>query len=95
MSFSEALVHAHSSEENEAQLVSDILGLLKVWDTIESLTEGSVNQLDQIKVARNLVDDLRSTWKLENDEIAELGDHAEEFRRWLVPTQAHTHQAAS
>ncbi len=94
MNFSEALVHAHSSEENESQLVTDILRLLKVWEQIESLAQGSVDQLDQIKVARDLVDGLRTTWKLDNDEIAELGEHAQEFQQWIIPPPPHLHQVA-
>ncbi len=95
MSFCEALIQAHSDESTEPALVADILYLLDTWQKIESLSNGSAEQLKCINKARGLVDDLRTNWHLSNDEIIELDEHTAEFRQWLEPPSMQEHQEAS
>lgn len=92
MSYSEALVTAHSTESNESSLVKDILHLLNVWERIESLTNGSASQLEQIAIARAGVEKLRDVWHISADEIDELDEYAAEFRQMfeVPPNQIHT-----
>jgi len=85
MNFSEALVHAHSDESNESALIQDVLHLVSVWGEIESSPNGSAAQLERIAEAREVVDSLRRTWNLSDDEIFELDEHVEEFRQLFGP----------
>lgn len=94
MSYSEALVHAHSTEENEAALVVDILEVLDIWDEIESLPEGSRQQRERMEVARTYVDSLRNIWNLTTEEISELDDHTDEFRATFSPQTLSGHEEA-
>lgn len=95
MSFSEALVQAHSTEATEASLVKDVLDLLLLWETIESLPEGSAAQRERIEQARVLVNRLRETWKLTNEEIGDLDEHVDEFRaEFSTQPVQDTHQEA-
>jgi hypothetical protein len=94
MSFSEALVQAHSDETNESALVADILRLLSHWDAIESLQNGSAAQHDRIEGARELVGALRENWSLSIDEIDELDQHSAEFRQMFEPPNEQTQQTA-
>ncbi len=91
MSFSVALVQAHSTEDNEVELVSLLFRLVEVWEKIDSLPNGSADQTNQIIAARELVDQLRNTWNLSNEEIAELD--AAEFRLEFEP-YPHLHKRA-
>jgi hypothetical protein len=80
MNFSEALVHAHSSAENEAALVEDILQIIALWENIESMPNGSASQRSRIEDARVLVSALQTNWNLSIDEIDELDQYVDEFR---------------
>lgn len=91
MSFSVALVQAHSTEDNEVELVSLLFRLVEVWEKIDSLPNGSADQTNQIIAARELVDQLRNTWNLSNEEVAELD--AAEFRQEFEP-YPHLHKRA-
>lgn len=95
MSFSEALVQAHSTEATKAALVKDVLELLSLWDTIESLPEGSTAQRKSTEQAQVLVSKLRDAWQLTNKEIGDLDEYIDEFRS-VFGTQLRqvTHQEA-
>lgn len=94
MSFSEALVKAHSTEQNKAALIADVLEVLGIWDEIESLPEGSKQQREWMELARTCVDSLRNTWNLTTGEIGELDDHSDEFRAVFLPQTSSGHEQA-
>lgn len=94
MSFSEALVKAHSTEQNKAALIADVLDLLNIWDEIESLPEGSKQQREWMEVARTCVDSLRNTWNLTTGEIGDLDDHSDEFREAFSSPASSGHEQA-